>query len=76
MVGPGSGLGEGLGSEQDQKGSGEEALLLEESKRRKVSRLGNVAGEEREEAEKVTDLAEARVARSPSPSSMKQSDPP
>lgn len=76
MVGPGSGLGEGRESEQDQKGSGEEALLLEESKCGKVSRLGNVAGEERKEAEKVTDLAEARVARSPSPSSMKQGGPP
>jgi len=32
LIGPGSGLGKGLESEQDQKGSVKEALLLEENK--------------------------------------------
>ena len=75
LIGPGSGLGKGLESEQDQKGSVKEALLLEENKYGKVSHLGNVASEEKKETEKITDLAEAQVAHSPSPSAMKQSDP-
>ena len=75
LIGPGSGLVKGLEREQHQKGSVKEALLLEENKYGKVSHLGNVASEETKETEKSTDLAEAKVAHSPSPSAMKQSDP-
>ena len=49
--------------------------FIEENKYGKVSHLGNVASEEKKETEKITDLAEAKVAHSPSPSAMKQSDP-